>query len=219
MNARAPALNSQLETWSGEFGRAYTNRNALDWQSRLPAFRSMIEGLKIHRVLEIGCNRGHNLIALSEILGAEAEIAGIEPNRYALECARSLAKQAGILPGNIFDLPFKTGYFDLAFTAGVLIHIALESLPAAIQELARVSRRYLLAIEYFAEEETAISYRGHDNLLWKRDFLRHFKECLPNFSLMRSGHWDLKDGFDRSHWWLFEKPSAESEETAGARRS
>lgn len=197
-------MNTQLEQWTSEFGRAYTDRNTLDWHVRVSAFRTMLEGLPLSRVLEVGCNRGHNLLALSNLLERDAEIVGIEPNSYAVQIARASSTHAAVLRGNIFSLPFRTGYFDLAFTVGVLIHVPLDSLPAAICELSRVSSRFLLAAEYFAGQETAVPYRGQTDLLWKRNFLQHFEGCVPSARLLRSGFWGPEDGFDRVHWWLLE---------------
>lgn len=196
----------QLGVWEGEFGRAYTDRNVIDWRVRLLAFKQMLDGLPISRVLEVGCNRGYNLVALAELLGG-SDVVGVEPNRYALELARASSVKVGVLHGDAFDLPFKDGYFDLVFTAGVLIHIALTDLPVALSEIYRVTKRYILAIEYFAEEETIIQYRGHDDLLWKRDFLKHYQTQFPDLTLIRSGYWEPEDGFDRAHWWLLEKPA------------
>ena len=190
----------QLRIWEGEFGKDYTDRNVIDWRTRLRAFRQMLDGLPIKRVLEVGCNRGHNLVCLAELLGEESEVVGVEPNRYALKLARASSVKVGVLYGHAFDLPFKAGYFDLVFTAGVLIHIPLEYLPLALREIYRVSKRYILAIEYFAQEETAVCYRGHDNLLWKRDFLQHYRSQFPDLTLIRSGYWGPEDGFDRTHW-------------------
>lgn len=195
----------QLKAWEGEFGKAYTDRNEIDWRARLPAFQQMLDGLPIKRVIEVGCNRGHNLVALLELLGGE--IVGIEPNQYALELARAASTKVGVLRGHAFDLPFKDGYFDLVFTAGVLIHIPLEDLAAALSEIYRVSNRYILAIEYYAEEETVVHYRGHDDLLWKRDFLKHYQTQFTDLNFVESGYWGPEDGFDRSHWWLLEKPA------------
>jgi len=209
-------MTRQLEAWQGEFGTAYTERNVIDWRIRLPAFRQMLEGLPIRRVLEVGCNRGHNLLALAEIVGqvpersgvdshATSEIVGIDPNRHALEAARATSPFVAALQGHALELPFKDGYFDLAFTAGVLIHIPVTDLPLALTEICRVSRRYVLAIEYFAEEETVIPYRCHTDLLWKRNFLGHFRTHCPELALSRSGYWGPESGFDRTHWWLLEK--------------
>jgi pseudaminic acid biosynthesis-associated methylase len=160
-------------------------------------------------VLEVGCNRGHNLLALAELLEDNGDIVGIEPNRYALELTRAASTQITALYGHAFDIPFKDGNFDLVFTAGMLIHIPLSDLPTVLGEICRVSRRYVLAVEYFAEEETAILYRGHTDLLWKRNFLLHYQTQCPELALIRSGYWGLGDGFDRTHWWLFEKSQDE----------
>lgn len=195
----------QLRTWEGEFGRAYTDRNVIDWRTRLPAFQQMLGRLPIKRVLEVGCNRGHNLVALAEIIGEGCDVVGVEPSRYALELARASSVKVGVLHGHAYDLPFKNGCFDLVLTAGVLIHIPLAGLPIALAEIYRVSKRYILAIEYFAEEETVIHYRDHDDLLWKRDFFKHYQTQFPHLTLIRSGYWGPADGFDRTHWWLLEK--------------
>ena len=195
----------QLEVWKGEFGQAYTDRNAIDWHVRVPAFQEMLRGLSLERALEVGCNRGHNLLAVSHVTGPDTEVIGIEPNPYALKIARSSDPAITAIRGSVYDLPFKDGYFDLAFTAGVLIHIPLANLPAAMKEIGRVTRKYILCIEYFAEEETEIRYREQANLLWKRDFLKHYTDSIPGLKKLRSGFWDAKDGFDRANWWLLER--------------
>lgn len=195
----------QLRAWRGEFGDAYTERNAYDWRAKVPAFRQMLEGRLPKRILEVGCNRGNNLLTM-HCLFPDAEIVGIEPNGRALEAARAASVKVAVLAGHAFDLPFKDGYFDLVFTSGVLIHVALAELPTALREIHRVSARCILAIEYFAEEETVIPYRGSDSLLWKRNFLKHYQREFPELTAIRSGYWGVEDGFDRTNWWLLEKP-------------
>lgn len=196
---------SQLDAWKGEFGEAYTDRNVADWRARQPGFREVLGGLELRGVLEVGCNRGHNLVALADLLGEDADVVGIEPNRHAQRIARAASDRIGVLSGNAFELPFRDGTFDLVFTAGVLIHISLADLPRALAEIHRVSRRYVVALEYFAEEETAIPYRGREDLLWKRDFLRHYQTQFPDLRLVRSGYFGPEQGFDRTTWWLLEK--------------
>lgn len=200
-------MEHQLKIWESEFGKDYTNRNIVDWRIRLPAFKRILEGLSISRVLEVGCNRGHNLVALSEFLET-SDLVGVDPNRHAVEIARSSSLKVGFLYGHAYDLPFKDRIFDLVFTAGVLIHIPLNNLPIALSEIYRVSKRYILAIEYFADEETVIHYHGHNDLLWKRNFLRHYQTQFPDLLLVRDGFLSFEEGFDRTHYWLFEKPSA-----------
>lgn len=203
-------MTEQLKVWEGEFGNAFADRMGTDWRVRLPAFREALGGLHIQSALEVGCNRGRNLVALTELLGEDSDVVGIEPNRYALELARAFSPKTGVLRGCASDLPFGSSHFDLVITAGVLIHIAIDNLPAALREIHRVSRRYILAVEYFAETETSVSYRGHDNLLWKRDFRAHYQAEFPDLAVIREGAWGPECGFDKAeltHWWLFEKPT------------
>jgi hypothetical protein len=80
----------------------------------------------------------------------------------------------------------------------------MKELPVVLGEIYRVSKRYVLAIEYVAEEETVIQYRSHDNLLWKRNFLAHYRSQFSDLMLIRNGHWGPECGFDRTHWWLLE---------------
>lgn len=195
----------QLEIWQGEFGRAYTDRNVVDWHRRLPAFKKMLGSLQLGRILEIGCNRGHNLQVMQELFSEDVDIFGVEPNIYAIRLARSASNKFTVVPGNVFDLPFKDAYFDLVFTAGVLIHVPTERLVEAIREAARVARRYVLAVEYYSDQDTAIEYRGRTDLLWKRNFLRHYQTNVPDLKLVDSGYWGEEHGFDRTHWWLMEK--------------
>jgi len=199
-----PKMNT-LEHWQGDFGREYTDRNVEDYKTRIPAFAEILAGVKVERVLEVGCNRGHNLAALAELLGPESEVVGLEPNRYALRIARAASTAVSALHGSAFDLPFRDGTFDLVFTAGVLIHVALADLPTALREISRVSRRYILCMEYFAEEETEILYRGETGLLWKRNFLRHYQEMWPSLQLLKTGYLGPEQGWDRITWWLLEK--------------
>lgn len=204
-------MTNQSRIWEGEFGKEYTNRNVIDWRTRLTAFQWMLDGLRIERVLEVGCNRGHNLVALVKILGEGADLVGVEANRYSLEIAKVSSTKVDFLCSHAIDLPFEDEYFDLVFTAGVLIHISPTDLPLALAEIYRVTKRYILAIEYFSEEDTVVHYRGYDDLLWKRDILKLYRAQFIDLTLIRSGYWGLEDGFDRMHWWLFEKPIASHE--------
>jgi hypothetical protein len=142
---------------------------------------------------------------LREIFGEQTEIVGIEPNSHA----RAIARERGIpvLRGNASDTLFRSGAFDLVMTIGVLIHVPLESLTQTLTELARISARYLLCAEYFAEQETEIEYRGNKGLLWKRNFLEHYQRAVPGITVERSGYWGKENGFDRTHWWLLSKPT------------
>lgn len=203
-------MKKQLQVWEGEFGDEYTNRNVVDWRARLPLFQDMLRALPLRRILEVGCNRGHNLISLLHLLGEDAEVVGVEPNPYARALAKASRPTVEVLAGNSYALPFRDAAFDLALTWGVLIHVPLWYLSVALKEIVRVARRYILAVEYFAERETPILYRGRDDLLWKRNFLRHYRDQFPNLQLLREGFWRKEQAADGVNWWLLEKQSARS---------
>src|SRR5437867_2895129 len=104
-------MTSQLQMWAGDFGKQYTERNPVDWRTVVPYVREILDGLSLSRVLEVGCNRGHNLLALGEVLGGETELVGVEPGAYAREIARAAGVDARA--ADAFSLPFPDGYFDL----------------------------------------------------------------------------------------------------------
>ncbi len=202
------ATNKQLQMWQGDFGKAYTDRNLADAHQRSTGFAKMLSGLPLRGVLEVGCNRGHNLAAIAEVLGTGVELAGVEPNPYALQIAQRIPGIRAV-SGNAYALPFPDAGFDLVFTCGVLIHIPPSDLPRAIAEIYRVSRRYILAVEYFSPEDTAIDYRGHKDLLFKGDFKKYYQQQFPSLRLAATGEFaDDEHGFAQSTWWLLSKPES-----------
>jgi pseudaminic acid biosynthesis-associated methylase len=194
---------SQLSLWRSEFGRAYTDRNDHEKPERVIAWRRLLDGITPDRVLEVGCNVAWNLEYLRR-LGVR-ELYGIEPQPYAVERERWRGPGFGILQGTAFDLPFRDGWFDLAFTSGVLIHIAPESINMALDEIYRVSRRWVVAIEYDHPTEQEINYRGHDGALWKRDHGALWMARHPDLREVRSFPLSAADGYDDCTAHLFEK--------------
>src|SRR4030042_5952605 len=97
----------KITLWGSNFGVEYTNRNIIDPETRVNAFRSMVGDLKIKKILEVGSNVGHNLVALSKI--GKYQLVGLEPSEYAVLQGRS-NNNLSLLEANIFDIPFKDGY-------------------------------------------------------------------------------------------------------------
>ena len=193
----------QLALWRSEFGHDYTNRNDRDRPERVEAWRRLLEGVAPIRVLEVGCNVGWNLVYL-ERLGIP-ELYGIEPQPSAVERARHRRPAFNVLHGTAFELPFRDRYFDLVFTSGVLIHIAPDSLGGALDEIERVSRRWIAAIEYDNPDEQEIPYRGHTGALWKRDHGAAWQARFPSLSLVRRLELGPDQGYDNCTAHLFEK--------------
>jgi pseudaminic acid biosynthesis-associated methylase len=196
-------MSSQLALWRSEFGRDYTDRNDVEKPERVETWRRLLEGIAPMRAVEVGCNIGWNLEYLRR-LGVR-ELFAVEPQTYAVERARARAPELGVLLGTAFDLPFKDGFADLVFTSGVLIHIAPADIPTAMAEMYRVSRRWIVAIEYDAPTEQAIKYRGTNDSLWKRDHGGIWKSQYPSLQLLKRIELGASDGYDDCTAHLFEK--------------
>jgi pseudaminic acid biosynthesis-associated methylase len=202
------AATEQLALWTSGFGRDYTERNDRELPGRVEAWREMIGGLPVTSVLEVGCNLGWNLSYLARL--GDYQLVGIEPQADAVRAGQERGDRFTILEGNAFDLPFKDGSFDLVFTSGVLIHIHPRDLPRALAEMERVSRRFLLYVEYDHPTEVELPYRGHGGALWKRDHRAAWLAAAPDLRLLRGGLWGRDRDYDDCTWCLFEKPPAES---------
>jgi hypothetical protein len=75
-----------------------------------------------------------------------------------------------------------------------------------MSEVVRVSKRYVLCNEYFAKSPEEIQYRGHQGLLFKRDFGRYYTEQWPALKPLNTGFfWLGNSPFDDTTWWLCEK--------------
>lgn len=194
-------MTSQLQHWRGDFGREYTKRNRVNWKTRTPALQQMLHDIPLATILEVGTNRGHNLQALRHLY-PDATLTGIEPNAYARRIAHR--RHLDVRNATITNIPFPDHTYDLVLTCGVLIHIPPDDLPQAIRETARVSSRYLLTIEYHTDTDTPVHYRGHRDMLWRRDYEAHYRRAAPEFGrLLRRGH--NPPGFADATWLLLQR--------------
>jgi pseudaminic acid biosynthesis-associated methylase len=192
--------------WAGSYGNKYTDRCGVNYKDRIDIFKKLLSGLQLNSILEVGCNRGHNIRAIKET--KISEIRGVEINKYSIDQAFD---KIDIIKGSIYNIPFVDCIFDLVFTAGVLIHIPTKKLQTALKEIYRVSNRYILLIEYFAPEEQGKRYK---NFLYREGvWLRPYGDIFKKFdvNLIKSGKIsDLGDdgwGFSKCHYWVFEKNS------------
>ena len=90
----------------------------------------------------------------------------------------------------------------------MLIHINPDHLSVAYDRLYTSSQRYILVCEYYSPVPVAISYRGHDDRLWKRDFAGEMMERFPELRLVASGFLTRHHQYwpqDDQNWFLLEK--------------
>ncbi|MCR4331267.1 MAG: hypothetical protein NUV34_00965 [Sulfuricaulis sp.] len=195
--------------WAGDFGEAYTARSqgADILAARIAMFSRILERAPgVNSVIELGANTGINLKAISLLL-PHAKLWGVEVNEEA-----ALQIPVGkVIIGSILDQLYDGNGFhlkcDLAFTRGVLIHVAPEDLPRAYDALYRASRRYIMICEYFNPTHTMVPYRGHDDRLWKRDFAGEMLDRFKDLHLIDCAFVYKRGEFgqDNVTWFLMEK--------------
>lgn len=195
--ATKPVLDTdQARLWMGEFGREYTDRNdqttsELDnfYHENYGVTRRQLNEIflkqvpKQARILEIGCNTGTQLLLLQEM--GYTNLYGIEIQDYALQRAQERLARAQLRQASALSIPYPDKYFDLVFTSGVLIHIAPLDMPRALAEIHRCCKTWIWGFEYYAPDVTEIRYRGHEQLLWKTDFARHYCEQFRDVELVK----------------------------------
>ena len=195
--------------WAGEFGTEYTTRNAGDQllASNLHFFAAALKAAgPIGSCLELGANIGMNLRAL-RLLYPALRMKAVEIHDAA---ARTLGEAIGadnVWNGSILDYPVDET-FDLVLVKGVLIHINPDALPVAYDRLYRASRRLILIAEYYSPTPVSVTYRGHADRLFKRDFAGEFLERYPDVKLLDYGFGYRRDPafpMDDVTWFLLGK--------------
>ena len=209
MNQSSNNQTEQEIFWSGDFGDDYIDRNQGDQllASNLNFFNDALSSCtKIQSCVEFGANIGMNLRAL-QLLFPSIHCSGIEINKTAAAELGNLIGHDAVFNGAISDFePNKQA--DLALIKGVLIHINPQQLGVVYEKLYETSSRYILVAEYYNPSPVSISYRGHSDKLFKRDFAGEMLDIYPNLDLVDYGfayHRDNKYPQDDITWFLMEK--------------
>jgi pseudaminic acid biosynthesis-associated methylase len=193
--------------WAGGFGDEYTARNTdPDLVAANVALFEKVLALTegVGSVVELGANAGNNLRAIRKLL-PEADLAAVEINPTAAAVLRDWG-ECEVHEGPIRDFsPGRT--YDLALIKGVLIHHAPADLPTAYDRLVEASNRYVCVVEYYNPTPVEVTYRGHREKLWKRDFAGDLLDGYP-LRLVDYGfvyHRDPVAPQDDLTWFLLEK--------------
>lgn len=195
--------------WAGEFGSEYIGRN--DSQQLLASnlnffTKALKQAGRLGSAIEFGANIGMNLRAL-QLLYPDVALHGVEINPDAAAQLRLHIGQDNVYEGSIFNYPVEQ-QVDLSLIKGVLIHINPDMLPVVYEKLYTASRRFVLVCEYYNPSPVAISYRGHADRLFKRDFAGEMMDKYPDLKLVDYGFAYRRDPAfpqDDITWFLMEK--------------
>jgi pseudaminic acid biosynthesis-associated methylase len=200
----------QVEIWKGNFGDAYIERNRPN-DERLRRLTMKWANLLNHiaidppmSILEVGANVGGNLLALERV--TNAQLWALEPNARARQTLERILPKERILDATAETIPLCDESVEMVFTSGVLICIHPDHLLKACSEIVRCARKYIVCIEFFAHEPETKRYRGHDELLFKRDFGAFYLDHFPALKIVDYGfNWARTTGEDNTTWWIMRR--------------
>jgi spore coat polysaccharide biosynthesis protein SpsF len=203
----------QEKFWAGEFGEEYIQRNKGTQllASNLSFFSKALSNAILTKTgggLEFGCNIGMNLKAL-KLLYPSYDLYGIEINDLAVESLTEVIPSENIYHTSILDYT-PENIFELVLIKGVLIHINPDELTDVYSKLVSSCGRYLLVAEYYNPTPMSITYRGHNDRLFKRDFAGEIMDRYPEMQLIDYGfayHRDPVFPQGDVNWFLMEKRS------------
>ena len=185
--------------WSQTFGDEYTVRNDKDYRPRAEFFRNLLLRYPAEKILEVGCNQGMNLDIMNGV--SPGFYCGCDVNASAVRMCRAKHPDLNVVCCSGYATPFRDGFFDLVFTCGVLIHQHPNEVGRMMEEVVRVSGKYVLAMEYAAEAFEEIPYRGQKEALFKGPYGEIYKSF--GFSLAETGFLSREQGFDSVTYWMF----------------
>ncbi len=203
-----PYTTEQEAFWAGDFGDDYVDRNQGPEAvaARVALFSRLLPRTRpIATVIELGANIGINLHALKTLFpGLKATAVDINARAAAEMRAHDWidVQETSILEYE------PAGGHDLAFTSGVMIHINPDELEKVYRALYDASSRYVGVIEYYNPVPVEVSYRGHGERLFKRDFAGEMMDMFPDLKLVDYGfayHRDPVFPMDDLNWFLLEK--------------
>lgn len=187
--------------WAGSFGREYHERCRVNWEARVPFWQSAIEYTTPATVFELGCGPGWNLQAIQSI-APNTDCYGADLNQEAVNEARSLGFEVQHVGEHGIAGLYPAGSMDLVLTAGVLIHVPPADLERTMRSLIDLTARFIIAVEYDADTEEEVEYRGHSGALWRRPYGALYSALgMRLVSVIPDA-----EGFDSCTAYLLEKP-------------
>jgi pseudaminic acid biosynthesis-associated methylase len=210
----------QIERWCGQFGREYTDRNALSleeleklYERNFGISRTKMNSVFIGdmarsmRILEVGSNIGNQLACLQKM--GFTNLYAIELQTCAAKLSKLRTRNINIIQGSAFNIPCRDGFFDLIFTSGLLIHICPADIDFVLDEIYRCTRKYIWGFEYYADCLTEVNYRGETELLWKTNFVKLYHERFPNLRLVKEERFKYLENDNLDAMFLLEKRERE----------
>lgn len=189
-----------IDFFAGAEGDEYTKRNLNSVDLNKSANNIIYNIVKIKKfdsVCEVGCNIGNNLSRLKGLCLSY----GVDINENAIKKGLEKYPFIKFVKGSIYEIPLQDNSFDLVFTRGVLIHIPPEDRKQALKELKRISKKYIVNIEYPVEDEKnkfeEVEWRN--NKLWRFNASKYWKEIE---GIKIKDYFEVQEDMDTEKNWI-----------------
>tara|TARA_B100000795_G_C22800351_1_gene441554 strand:- start:3098 stop:3712 length:615 start_codon:yes stop_codon:yes gene_type:complete len=200
--------NSQETFWSGKFGSEYIKRNSEKKLnlSNYQFFKKILKNTNCSSLIEFGSNIGANITAIKKSNSKIKKITAIEINKKASNILKKKHKDITVHNTSIADFILKD-QFDLVLCKGILIHINPDQLSKVYEKIYKSCKQYILIAEYYSTKPIKLTYRNHEEKLFKRDFAGELLQRYKKLKLINYGFSYHKDKYpqDDITWFLLKK--------------
>lgn len=148
-----PSTDFNDEYFTGEWRHGYTTYTLYTRRNVEGKNPELIKSvLNPKKLLDVGCGPGLLVLMLREI-GVEAS--GFDASDFALNTAPEEVKPF-LFNGDILDIPFGKGEFDVLVCREVLEHLTVLQVARAISEMCRISSDFIYVTTRYAHECNSI---------------------------------------------------------------
>jgi ubiquinone/menaquinone biosynthesis C-methylase UbiE len=175
LGVKLPKLKNQHQYWENR-GQVYMNEILSSGYLEYEVFFqdlliNELRQLEFDTFFEAGCGFGWNVRRVKEEFPG-VRVGGLDFSSTQLLNAKTYLKgiEAEMRQGDICSMPFEDDHFDVGFSLGVFMNIHPDKIMAALREIARVAKKYVIHIEY---DETHTTPGLREKRAFKTNIVSH----------------------------------------------
>jgi len=156
-------------SYDSNYWNKYTDDNETSYNEEFAKFiLDLVVSLKANSVLEVGCNTGNALRKFPSDFDGH----GIDLNEKALKLATEKLSTFKFQKGAVTEIPHSDSSIDFVFTHNVLNYVPENDMSKSVNELFRVSKKYILNCELYNENESQINESV--SISWHRNMYKRW---------------------------------------------